>query len=292
MLNITLIKDYNRFLKAAHLFVNYNTNKFQIAQVAFTNDTQQIIDVPDSEEELPGVGGDQGSDSGSGSSSNDMDKGKHLPPVPLLGGIAGVGAALVVALVTALFCLKKRKDRKKAQKYQERPNTGASDLPIGGRTELDSESVAMMKLSRPGTAASYANISGDHAELPEKDVKPIPPELPSNQHYEPEKDTYLHELNTETDYYELPSAVHLVNRAHAPYPGMHPSPSPPPPPSQQQIRFPPTAMHPAGPVLPPPPGSIYNFSPPQYAAQQYPSPPSLVNSNSTPRVRTSLHELA
>lgn len=289
MFKITLIKDYNRFLKAAHLFVNYNTNKFQIAQVAFTNDTQQIIDVPDSEEKLPGVGDDQGSDSGSPSSSNSIDKGKHLPSVPLLGGIAGVGAALVVALVTALFCLKKRKDRKKAKEYQERPNTGASDLPIGGRTELDSESIAMMKLSRSGTAASYANISGDHAELPEKDVRSIPPELPSNQHYESGKGTCLHELNTETGYHELPSAAHLINRAHAPYPGMHPSP---PPPSQQQIPLPPTVMYPAGPMLPPPPGSLHDFAPPQYAAQQYSSPPSLVNPNSNPRVRTSLHELA
>lgn len=202
MPKITLIGDSNRFLKAAHLFVNYNTNKFELAQVAFTNDTQQIITVS-SNGELPGSGGDQGSGSGSG---NNMDKETHLPPVPLLGGIAGIGVAIVIALIAILFCLKKRKDREKekAKKQQERPNTSASDLPIGGRTELDSESIAMMKLSRSGTAVSSANFSGNHAELPEKDIKPTPLELPSDHNNETGKGTNLHELNTETAYHELP----------------------------------------------------------------------------------------
>lgn len=258
--------------------------------MAFTNDTQQIITVSSSEEELPGVGNDEGSSSESGSSSNGMDNGKRLPPVPLLGGVAGVCATIVIALVTILWCLKKRNDRDKVKKHQERPSTGASDLPIGGRTELDSESVAMVKLSRPGTAVSYANISGNHAELPEKGIKPIL--LPSSQHNGARNSTYLHELNIETDYHELPSAVHFVNEAHAPYQSIHSSP-PPLSSSQQQILLPPPVMYSTGPV-PSPPCPPYHFIPPHHATQQYPSPPPPppVNSNSDPQARTSLHELA
>lgn len=194
-------------------------------------------------------------------------------PIPILVGALGGGVVLIVALVLILCCLKKRRNREKSKQHQQledRPNTGTSDLPIGGRMEMDGDNVAMVKLSRPATAVSHAE---SHAELP---VKEIPPELLSTDVYKKAElgaaaPTYV-ELGTKSDYHEMSSntvSSTTPQQAHTPVslnPAIYPPPSQSPPlnmPSNpgypsynyQQQRY------------PPPPG------PPPPTWQQYPPPP-------------------
>ncbi|KAF8429014.1 aspartic peptidase domain-containing protein [Tirmania nivea] len=262
------------FLKAAHLFVNYDTNNFQLAQVAYTNSTKDIVTVAagqDAPSDNPNTG-----NSNRGSNTVPQDGGGHMNiPIPILVGALVGGVVLIVALVLILFCLKKRRDRENAKQHQQledRPNTGISDLPIGGRRELDGDNVAMMELNRPTTAVSHAE---SHAELPVKVVKSTPPELPSTNVYNKAElgapATAYVELGTKPDYHEIPSntvSPTTPQQAHTPVspnPTMYRPPSQPPP-----ISTPSTPGYPSynyqHQQCPPPPG-------PQATWQQYPPPP-------------------
>ena len=264
----------NRFLKAAHLFVNYDKDIFQLAQVAYTNSTLDIVTVA-ADQDTPNDNSPTGNSNGN-SNIAPQDGGGHMGvPIPILVGALGGGIALIVALVLILCCLKKRRNREKAKQHQQledRPNTGTSDLPIGGRMEMDGDNVAMVKLNRPATAVSHAE---SHAELPVKEVKPTPPELPSADVYKKAElgaaaPTYV-ELGTKSDYNEMPSntvSPTTPQQAHTP---VSPNPAIYPPPSQSSpLSTPSTPGYPnynyQHQQYPPPPGP----APPTW--QQYPPP--------------------
>ena len=203
-----------------------------------------------------------GNSSGDSNVTTQGGKGAMGIPIPILVGALASGVVLIIALALILCCLKKRRNREKTKQHQQledRPNTGTSDLPVGGRMEMDSDNIAMVKLNRPTTAVSHAE---SHAELPVTEVKPTPPELPSTDVYQKAElgataATYV-ELGSKSDYHEMPSntvSPTTPQQAHTPVslnPAMYPPPSQSPP-----LSIPSTPGYPG-----------YN-----YQHQQYPPPP-------------------
>ncbi|KAF8472587.1 aspartic peptidase domain-containing protein [Kalaharituber pfeilii] len=290
------------FLKAAYLFVNHDTNYFQISQVAYVNSTKEIVPISASEDPSPDDKGSvrdvDDSEDNDGSSDGGSTFEKELPmPIPALAGASLGGILFLVALF--IFWRKwKRRNAEKHQQLDERPGSADSHIPIGGRMELDANDVAMVKMSRPSTAISMPaeKDSTTLAELPPAAGKQIAPA----QGY--------HELGVKHDYYEMPAAAAtgavltpkqaqmivpspaavypppppnpsaLPGYTHQPFPGhspaSHPAGCAPPPLPCSPLQMPMPAAYGASPPPQPPPGSPYQCIPQQnqgQACQGYPS---------------------
>ena len=265
-------------------------------------------------------GNQSGTQSGAPSGQKDGKDGLTLP-VPVLAGAAGGGVLLIVALIIIIIVLKKRRNKDKTKKQEERPGTGGSDLPLGGRTELGGDDVAMVKLaSRPSTAVSGIELPPNN--IAEKD--PNTPELPSGPLDSQKK--VLYEIGTRRDYQELdtkepmtpkqttsPVAVHPASYPPPPVPPQQqtnvappypyqrypPPPGPPPPITQLPAGYIPPPSAPVSPLPagyippPPPPGPPPGQIPPpvyshQYPAQAYGHP----NANTNQHSYAHVHELA
>lgn len=197
-----------RFLKAAYLFVNWDSGNFQLSQVAYTNNKPEIVEIqpnqnPSADDKpdpnVTPTGGKPQSGSG-GASDDDDDDFMTKTNMMIIGGAAVV---LIAILVAILVCIRRRKARSKEQEKVANPDNRNSD-------------VALVNMTRPGTAVTTATGKEDWpAELHEKTV-PIVPELPSpvaKTPARPPPNTFEldHKTTTTINTHELPNTPSPVS---------------------------------------------------------------------------------